>query len=262
MTKKAIIFDLDDTLIPDHGAVEEAVLATCGRARERVDPAALAESVWRQARALWRAGPMIDHCQDLGLASWEGLQGTFEGDEPKLTELRKWVMSSYRSVVWTSALAEHGVRDEGLVEELSAAFPEERRARYVPYKDVVAALDDLRQDHALAMLTNGIPDIQREKLEVSGLSRYFEVTLISGDVGIGKPDPRLFHSVLADLEARPEEAVMVGNSPRRDVAGAQAAGVLAVQIERGAPERAEGVTPDALIRDLGELRGVIEQGLK
>ena len=261
MTKKAIIFDLDDTLIPDHGAVEEAVLVACGRARARVDPAALAESVWRQARALWRAGPMIDHCQELGLASWEGLQGTFEGDEPKLTALRKWV-GGYRRAVWTSALAEHGVRDERLVDELAAAFPEERRARYVPYEDVVAGLEDLRQDYALAMLTNGIPDIQREKLDVSGLGKYFQATLISGEVGIGKPDPRLFYSVLEDLDAHPEEAVMVGNSPRRDVAGAQAAGVLAVQIERGAPERAEGVTPDALIRDLGELRGVIEQGVR
>jgi len=52
----------------------------------------------------------------------------------------------------------------------------------------------------------------------------------------------------------------VGNSPKRDIAGAQAAGILAVQIARHTPERADGVVPDALIRNLGELRGIIEQG--
>jgi len=255
--KKAIIFDLDDTLTADHGVVEDAMLASCERARQRVDPAALAESTWRCARALWSVGPLIDHCREIGLASWEGLQGTFEGDGPKLPELREWV-PGYRREVWTSALAEHGIRDDRLVRELSAAFPEERRARYVPYEDVTAALEDLQRDYGLAMLTNGIPGTQREKLGVSGLDKYFPLPVISGDYGIGKPDPRLLRVVLERLKVRPAESVMVGNSPRTDIAGALAVGILAVQIQRGSPERADGVTPHALIKSLDELRAVIE----
>jgi len=255
--KKAIIFDLDDTLTPDHGAVDDAMLASCERVRKQADPAALAESVWKTARALWNAGPMIDYCRAFGLASCEGLQGTCGGDGPKLPELREW-MPGYRREVWTSALAEHGIRDDGLVRELSAAFPEERRVRYVPYEDVMPTLEDLQQDYRFAMLTNGIPTTQREKLAVSGLDKYFPLPVISGNYGIGKPDPRLYHIVLDELSVRPVDAVMVGNSPKTDIPGALATGILAVQIQRGSPERADGVTPHALIKSLDELRAVIE----
>jgi len=48
--KKAIIFDLDDTLVPDHAAVDAAPPATCTRAGERVNAAALAQSVLEEAR--------------------------------------------------------------------------------------------------------------------------------------------------------------------------------------------------------------------
>ena len=70
---------------------------------------------------------------------------------------------------------------------------------------------------------------------------------------------RAFDTVLREMGVRPEEAVMVGDSLRRDIAGARAARVFAVQIARGAAETVDDITPDALIRDLGELRGVIEQ---
>ncbi len=97
-------------------------------------------------------------------------------------------------------------------------------------------------------------------MSVAGLAGHFRATVIAGEVGVGKPDPRMFRAVLEEMGARAAEAVMVGNSPKRDVAGAQAAGILAVQIERYAPERPDGVVPDALIRNLGELRSIIEQG--
>ena len=255
----AIIFDLDDTLTPDHTAVDAAFLAACERARGRVDPAALAASVREQAREHWRAGPLLDYRDALGTASWEGLLGTFEGGDARLEAVRRWV-PGYRRAVWASALAAHGIADHSLAGELAEAFQEERWALCRPYPDVLPALDDLGRDYALAMLTNGIPDIQRTKLSVAGLAGCFRATVTSGEVGIAKPDPRVFRAVLEEIGARAAEAVMVGNSPKRDIAGAQAAGILAVQIARYAPERADGIVPDALIRNLGELRGIIEQG--
>jgi len=254
-----IIFDLDDTLAPDHTAVDAAFLAACGRARGRVDPATLAASVHEQAREHWSAGPLSDYRDALGPASWEGLLGTFEGGDARLAAVREWV-PHYRRAVWTSALAAHGISDQALAGELAEAFQEERWALCRPYPDVLPALQDLGRDYALAMLTNGIPDIQRTKLSVAGLAGHFRATVISGEVGIGKPDPRMFRAVLKEIGAPAAEAVMVGNSPKRDIAGAQAAGILAVQIARYAPERADGIVPHALIRNLGELRSIIEQG--
>ena len=257
MKKKAIIFDLDDTLAPDHAAVDAALLATCMRAGERVDAAALAQSVLEEARERWRAGPLFDHCTALGLGSWDGLLGMFKGGDEKLAALRGWA-PGFREAVWTSALAAHGVCDGALAAELSAAFPEERWAVCAPYPDVVPALEDLRRDYALAMLTNGVPDTQRAKLDAAGLAGYFPVTVVSGEMGASKPDPRVFDRVLGELGVRPAEAAMVGDSLKRDIAGARAAGIFAVQIARGAPQTGGGTGPDMLIRNLGQLRGVLE----
>jgi FMN phosphatase YigB (HAD superfamily) len=58
-----------------------------------------------------------------------------------------------------------------------------------------------------------------------GLRRYFRTVLDSWVVGIAKPDPRIFAQALAELDVPPAEAVMVGDSPSADIAGAASAGV-------------------------------------
>lgn len=257
MKKKAIVFDLDDTLSPDHAAVDAAFLAACKGVANLVEPATLVGTVREKARELWISGPHYDYLFGLGTAPWEGLLGAFDSGHHELLKARAWA-PGYRQSVWDSALAAHSVSDSRLAATLSEAFADERWRICAPYSDVLAGLEDLQRDYALGMLTNGIPDIQHKKMGLCGISGYFISTVISGDIGFGKPDPRVFHRVLGDLGVSPEEAVMVGNSPKRDVAGAQGVGVLAVQIAREREERADGVKPDALIRTLDELREVIE----
>ncbi|MGV2482242.1 UNVERIFIED_CONTAM: HAD-IA family hydrolase, partial [Salmonella enterica subsp. enterica serovar Weltevreden] len=77
------------------------------------------------------------------------------------------------------------------------------------------------------LLTNGVPDLQREKLFGTGLGEAFDLTLVSGEVGLGKPDPRLFRMALCAFGMGPEEAVMVGDNPERDIKGALSAGIRA-----------------------------------
>ena len=56
------------------------------------------------------------------------------------------------------------------------------------FSDVEANLIKLREIYQLALVTNGAPDLQREKIQGSKLALYFDAILISGEVGIGKPD--------------------------------------------------------------------------
>jgi putative hydrolase of the HAD superfamily len=80
--------------------------------------------------------------------------------------------------------------------------------------------------------------------------------VVSGEVGVGKPDPRIFDLALRLLGASPEEAVMVGDNPTRDVAGAKAAGVTAVWVNRaGLPLAAGAAVPDV---EVASLRGLVE----
>src|SRR3989304_3588378 len=87
----AILFDLDETLMPDESAVEEALLATCALARERHGsaPQAPQQAGREHARQLWYESPTIAYCLAIGISSWEGLWGRFEGDGPDLTALRE-----------------------------------------------------------------------------------------------------------------------------------------------------------------------------
>jgi len=197
-----LLFDLDDTLIPEEAAAVGAFAATARRAaaRHAVDPARLALDARARARDVWRAGPGYPYCRRIGISSWEGLWCRFAGDEPSMVALRNWA-PGFRRRSWAAALADQGIDDDDLARELGSAFGEERRARHACFDDAVAALTALRDTHRLGLLTNGASCLQREKLAGAGLSGYFDVVVASGDIGIGKPDPAMFHHAMSLLSA-------------------------------------------------------------
>lgn len=259
MAIAAVLFDLDDTLVEEQPAAEAAFLATCALARERygIDPAALHQSVRDHARRLWYESPTIGYCRDIGISSWEGLWGRFLGDDPSLQALRAWT-PTYRRESWAAALADQGVADTAFAERLAAAFQDERRSRHILFPEVEDTLSDLRSFCRLALVTNGAPDLQREKIGGADLAPHFDAIVVSGEVGFGKPDPRIFSLTLDQLSVSPGAAVMVGDSLRRDVVGAQQAGLRAIWVNRAGADPRDDVRPDAQIADLSQLRAVLE----
>ncbi len=255
----ALIFDLDNTLIADDAATDSAFREACALAAGHgVEADALGRAVRDHAGRLWRAGPSIEYARAMGIASWEALSATFEGDDPNLARLREWT-PAFRHRAWADALAGYGIVDDGLARRLASAFREARGRSHVAYGDTVPVLADLARDYRLALLTNGAPDLQRQKIAVAGLDGRFEVTVVSGELGIGKPDPRIFAHTLAALGVNADAAAMIGDSVERDIEGAKACGIRAIRIVRpGVYTSEEGATePDARITTLGELRGVL-----
>ena len=254
----AIIFDMDETLVVDDPAGEEAMFATCQRAasRDGVDVAALSDAVRRCARELWRAAPVHGYGHAMGISSWEALWGRFLGDDPNIAALREWA-TGYRHEAWSQALVELDMPDTADAELWSAVFQQERRARHWVFPDAEPCLMELKQHYRLALVTNGAPDLQREKLVASGLGGYFETVVISGEVGIGKPEPGIFLLALERLRVTPQAAVMVGDSLARDIQGAQRAGIKAIWLNRQGVDPSDNVVPDAMVLGLGELAVVV-----
>lgn len=93
-------------------------------------------------------------------------------------------------------------------------------------------LDELHNRFQVGLITNGAHSIQRHKIRRAGLENSFDATLVSGEYGAGKPSPGIFRYALDLLACRPEQAVMIGDSPRSDIAGAKKVGMGAVQIKR------------------------------
>jgi len=166
----------------------------------------------------------------------------------------------YRREAWRLGLAQQGVEDLALAEELGERFGTERRARHEVFADVVAGLTELSDEYMLALVTNGASCLQREKLAASGLADYFAAVVVSAEFGVSKPDAAIFRHALSQLDCESTQAVMVGDSLSRDVHGAVAAGLGAVWVNRlgharldGQPEVAEVATFTDLPAALSEL---------
>lgn len=259
MNTSAILFDLDDTLMPEMSSEREAFLATYASAQERfeVDPEALDRAVSARAEELWRSCEAHRFCDGIGMAWWEGLWATFAGEDSHFALLRAWA-PGYRHGTWARALGDVGIDDRALADELSDRYRQERGKRHVPFDDAAGVLESLREDFALGLLTNGAPDVQRTKLRGSGLGHYFREVLVTGDIGIGKPDPRPFEVILARLGVKASDAVMVGNSLSSDVQGAINAGVRSVWLNLDGSWAEEGIRPDVEIGSLDEIRAVLD----
>ncbi len=114
-------------------------------------------------------------------------------------------------------------------------------------------LNTLRQSGLkLGLVTNGPSDKQRQCLSGLGLDDAFDAVLISEELGFGKPDPRIYAAALDALRLPPSQVLFVGDSPRNDVAGPQAAGLRAAWLPTSHP-LPQDVTPDVVLDDLPHL---------
>ena len=254
----ALLLDLDDTVIPDESAAEAAFLAACAPVAERfgLDPASVAHAARTGARQIWRASDHIDYCQSIGISSWEGLWAGFTGDTPELQQLHAWA-PTYRREAWRRALAQHGVHDPEYAEHLAERFRHERRKRNAMFPDATDLLPKLSRRLPLGLVTNGAPDLQHFKIDASGVRRYFQAIVVSGEVGIGKPHPRPMQVALQLLGCDPARAAMVGNSLTSDIAGAQNTGVHAIWLNRDATPLTGDIHPDLTITTLHELTDLL-----
>lgn len=139
----------------------------------------------------------------------------------------------------------------------SGRYPKELES---PYPQTEPLLEHLVARYRLGVIANQ-PAGTDERLEECGLLDYFEVCVSSGDVGIEKPDPAIFHLALEQAGCVPAESVMVGDRLDNDVRPAKALGFRTVRVLQGPHRfqqpREEAETPDATVADLDELAALL-----
>jgi putative hydrolase of the HAD superfamily len=258
VTIRAVLFDLDDTLVPELPAWDLAFAGACTDCapEHNLDPLVLRQTVFRVTRELWYGSPVGDWSREAGIAFFCALVSEFAGEAPEWGYLRGWT-PLWRSTAWRAGLAEAGIKDARLAEALAAALSTRFAAAHVLFDDVLPALDEL-SCHRLAVVTNGPSDLQRRKLAVAGLDGRLPDVYISGEVGYGKPDARIFDHALSKLGIAPDEALMVGDRVNADIVGARAAGVRGVWLNRSARKNESDVPVDHEIASLSELAALIE----
>jgi len=119
-------------------------------------------------------------------------------------------------------------------------------------------LDELSRRYKVALLSNTMSDQPRVCLAEEGLDRHFALIVCSRDLGVRKPNPRIFRHVLRELGVEAEEAVHVGDNIEADMEGAEAAGITPIWIRSPDSPPWHGYSIDSLC-ELPDLLRRIEE---
>lgn len=84
----------------------------------------------------------------------------------------------------------------------------------------------------IGILSNGFHELQFKKLDRSALKGLYDIVVLSEDLGVNKPDRRLFDFAAEKAGIKGEKTIMIGDNPSTDIAGAIDAGWDAVYLNR------------------------------
>jgi HAD superfamily hydrolase (TIGR01509 family) len=132
----------------------------------------------------------------------------------------------------------HAEIDRARGQRVASRFLSEMSFAFARNRPVLEALSER---YRLGVVSNFYGNLEAV-CESSGLGRLFGVVADSQRVGAEKPEPAIFHAALAELQAKPETTIMVGDSLRRDYEGARRCGMGFIWI---APDGVQATERDA-----------------
>lgn len=233
---RAILFDLDDTLIRAYAQPEDAwrrllhIFAAHLDAHDAASIERVRLAIMEEARAFWS--------EAAAAAKW------------------RLDIPGARRLSVRRGLARLGRPDDTLADRIADAFTEMRRQEYRLYPDAHATVDALRAAGVkLALVTNGAGATQREKIERFDLGHRFDHIQIEGEFGQGKPELAVYRHALERLGVAASDAWMVGDNYEWEVVAPQKLGLCGIwydPFDAGLPAHA-AAKPARVIRRLGEL---------
>lgn len=126
------------------------------------------------------------------------------------------------------------------------------------YDGALDVVESLAEVCVLAMVTNGLSDVQRARIDRLDIGRLFHTVIISSEVGVTKPRPEIFDLAFAGL-GRPDRssALMIGDSLTSDIAGGHNYGLDTCWYNRNGAGSPEGPKATHEIRTLGEIPAIV-----
>jgi len=238
---KAVLFDLDDTLIDWSGFNGDYFEL------EKPHFEAVRTHVMERGHDVPPVEQLISSFRDLAMAAWE--------------HGRETLVSPHLPRLLQEALAQHDVpTDEFDLDQIMSVYRWGKVQGTTVFEEVPHTLEALLgEDIRIGIVTNAFQTmVMRDReLEEHGLLQYFKTCrFAAADVGYLKPHPAIFEHALDCIGTQPEETVFVGDNLTADVAGAQRVGMKAVWRDTGyhASRVALGaIEPDATIEKLDQI---------
>lgn len=192
---KVVVFDLDDTLC----SYWEAAKAGMHHAFVKHAPSGFTPE---QLQAAWSTA-YVPFVKEVKGEHWYPIY------------LKKGHIT--RAELMRRALVGLGIESQLHADELGEAYGAYRDARLELFPESEQVLQTLKGKVNLGLITNGPADVQRQELETLGIEHYFDMIVIEGEMGYGKPSPDVFNHVRETLGATKDQILMVGNSYAHDI---------------------------------------------
>ena len=119
------------------------------------------------------------------------------------------------------------------------------------FPDVEDCLNELT-GIKLGIISNGDATQQKQKLYSLGIIDKFSTIVISGDVGVSKPDSRIFLIACQEAGVSPSECWYVGDDLKSDVQGSISSGINGIWLNRNSKEHHEGIPAIKSLKELKE----------
>jgi putative hydrolase of the HAD superfamily len=165
----------------------------------------------------------------------------------------------WKDKVYQTLVAEFNIDGIGW-QELLADYESQFQFHCVPFPCLIEMLDALKQrGYLLGIITNGRGEFQKRAISGLGIEDYFDVILISEIEGMRKPQPEIFNKAMNQLGVTPENSFFVGDNPEADIEGAKNAKMRTIW-KRNSHWLATKEA-DATIDDLSEILSVVNDNM-
>lgn len=229
MRYRAVFFDADDTLF-DYPSAERASLLACHwQFAVPGDEEEFVAAYRRHNHDVWRA---------------------FERGEMDQATLR---VERFRRLAGELGLAALPL------ERISAFYLEELSSQAQLLSGALELVQELAGSFPLGLITNGIASVQRRRFAASPILAHFKAVVISEEVGIAKPDPRIFAPALEAIGVSAGDVLFVGDSVTSDMAAARNAGMDFCWLNPRGAAVPEGYAPAYIIASLAEFPRLSKQ---
>lgn len=128
------------------------------------------------------------------------------------------------------------------------------------YDDSLPLVESLNKNYRLAIVTNGLKDVQDGRVRKSIIANYFDNIVVSEEVKVAKPDPRIFEHAINNIRYTSKSKIlMVGDSLTSDIQGGINFGIDTCWYNPEKLENKTGIKPTYEISNLMELKEIIEK---
>jgi FMN phosphatase YigB (HAD superfamily) len=236
-----ILIDLDGTIIPDQEAFRDAAAAVLDThlRSPRVGDREPVEELLARARDHWKRSPLRGRPDALGVSSWEALWTDLDHRDPATPP----TATGHAVAVWQDTLTALGA-DARQARTAAQSLISEREALAVPYPGAREVIQKFAISKQLWLVTHGSSALQRRKLHLADLERYFDLVLISAEVGRLKDTPEFAARIQQELRRSGRTIRAVIGDSIADLTLAARGGWPAIHICRRWPCAAGGPSVD------------------